>query len=277
VALAECGTHAMFAVALGPVTSGEPTYAKDLVGALGPGMLCLADRGFSAYPLWSLAVASGADLLWRARGNAVLPVLARHPDGSYASEIVAASDRARERPLPVRVIEYALEGAAGPGSDETRYRLMTTLRDPETAPAAELAALYAERWEIEGALDELKSHQRGPRVVLRSRTIEGVYQEAWAFCCVHYALRALLAAAADDGDVDADRLSFTRTLHAARRSVRRGVASAASLTRALETGDRRDPGRSPPTPPTAGGGAGRQAQDVELRAQARRASRVAVP
>lgn len=180
VALAECATHAMFAAAMGPCTTGEPTFAKELVaaGALRPGMLCLADRGFTAYPLWSAAAASGAELLWRARGNALLPVLARHPDGSYASEIVAADDPHRERPLPVRVVEYALDDP-GRSPDDTRYRLITTLADPDAAPAAELAALYAERWEIESVLDELKTHQRGPRVVLRSRTIEGVYQEAW--------------------------------------------------------------------------------------------------
>lgn len=233
VALAECGTHAMFAATMGPCAVGEPTLAKELVGALRPGMLCLADRGFTAYPLWSVAAATGAELCWRARGNAVLPVLARHPDGSYGSELVAADDRRREHPLPVRVVEYALDDPGRPQSEETRYRLVTTILDPAAAPAAELAALYAERWEIESALDELKTHQRGPRVVLRSRTVEGVYQEAWGFCCVHYALRALVAAAADDEDIDPDRLSFTRALHAARRSVRTGVSAGALLAVAL--------------------------------------------
>jgi hypothetical protein len=196
-------------------------------------MLCLADRGFMGFPLWSAAAATGADLLWRTRGNALLPVLARHPDGSYASELTAADDRGREHPLPVRVVEYILDDPARPLSEETRYRLVTTILDPVAAPAPELAALYAERWEIESALDELKTHQRGPRVVLRSRTVEGVYQEAWGFCCVHYALRALLASAADDEDVDPDRLSFTRALHAARRSVRSGVSGGAGLVVAL--------------------------------------------
>jgi hypothetical protein len=227
VALAECGTHAMFAVAMGPCTTGEPTLAKELTGALRPGMLCLADRGFTGFPLWSAAAATGAELLWRARGNAVLPVLVRHPDGSYASELTAADDRGREHPLPVRVVEYTLDDPGREQGEETRYRLVTTILDPATAPAPELAALYAERWEIESALDELKTHQRGPRVVLRSRTVEGVYQEAWGFCCVHYALRALVQSAADDEDIDPDRLSFTRALHAARRSVRSGVSGGA--------------------------------------------------
>ena len=68
------------------------------------------------------------------------------------------------------------------------------------APADELAALYAQRWEIESIFDELKTHQRGPRVVLRSRTPDGVYQEAWGYLCVHYAIRALIHSAARHGD-----------------------------------------------------------------------------
>jgi IS4 transposase len=131
-------------------------------------------------------------------------------------------------------VEYALDDPGREPSEETRYRLVTTILDPGAAPAAELAALYAERWEIESALDELKTHQRGARVVLRSRTVEGVYQEAFGFCCVHYALRALLASAADDEDIDPDRLSFTRALHAARRSVRSGVSGGAALAVALQ-------------------------------------------
>ena len=226
VALAECGTHAMFAAAMGPYATGEATLARGLVGALGPGMLVLADRGFTAHPLFSAFAATGADLCWRAKSNAALPVLERHGDGSYRSELVASDDkRSREKVLAVRVVEYSLDDPGRPQAEDTRYRLVTTLQSPENAPAAELAALYAERWEFESALDELKSHQRGPRVVLRSKSPEGVRQEAWAQLCTHYAIRALMAAAAGEGGVDPDRVSFTRTLHAARRSARAGVGA----------------------------------------------------
>src|SRR6202035_1659086 len=50
---------------------------------------------------------------------------------------------------------------------EPIYRLITTILDPTQAPAKELAALYHERWEIETALDELKTHLRGAKIVLR--------------------------------------------------------------------------------------------------------------
>ena len=231
VALAECGTHAIFAAALGSCSTGEPTLARELVGSAGRGMLVLADRGFTAHPLFTAFAGAGADLLWRAKENAVLPVLERHPDGSFRSELVASDDKyARERVTPVRVIEYTLDPR--PPDAPERYRLLTTIADPDAAPAGELAGLYPQRWEFETTLDELKTHQRGRRVVLRSKTPDGVRQEAWGYLCTHYAIRALMAHVADQDGVDPDRLSFTRSLRAARRSVRAGVGTSARAGRA---------------------------------------------
>ena len=237
VAVAECGTHAVTAVAMGPYATGEVSLAKELVeaGAVGPGMLVLADRGFTAFPLWDAAAATGADLVWRAKGNAVLPVLERLADGSFRSEIVATPDkRTRANVRPVRVIEYAVADPGRPQAQGLTYRLLTTITDPAAAPAADLAGLYAERWEFETALDELKTHQRGPRVVLRSKTPDGVRQEAYGYLCVHYAIRALMHTAADAVGVDPDRVSFTASLNAARRSVRtQTAATPTALRRAL--------------------------------------------
>jgi hypothetical protein len=226
VGFAECGTHAITGAAIGPYSESEQSLTHGLLGHLGPGMLCLADRGFAGFPLLEAARATGADLLWRARNNAVLPVLETFDDGSFRSEIVATPDkRTRANVISVRVIEYTV---TDPGRPETaeRYRLLTTIMDPTAAPADELAALYAERWEIETALDELKTHQRGPRVVLRSKTPDGVRQEIYGHLCTHYAIRALMSTAAEDRGVDPDRISFTRTLRAARRSTRAGLGTA---------------------------------------------------
>ena len=234
VALGECGTRAVIAAVMDSYAVGEVTLAKRLVAALQPGMLCLADRGFTAHPLFSAAAATGAALLWRAKNNAVLPVLETLPDGSFVSELVATPDKyRREDVLAVRVVEYAIDDEGRPGAIGTTYRLLTTILDPTQAPADELAALYAQRWEIESIFDELKTHQRGPRVILRSRTPEGVYQEAWGYLCVHYALRALIHDAANRGDLDPDRISFTKALHAARRSVRAGLSGTVNLATAL--------------------------------------------
>jgi hypothetical protein len=72
--------------------------------------------------------------------------------------------------------------------------------------------------EFETTLDELKTHQRGPKVVLRSKQPDGVTQEIYGYLCVHYAIRWLMHAVALEAGADPDRLSFTRTLRAARRT-----------------------------------------------------------
>lgn len=217
VGLGECGTHALFAVAVAGLDDDERTLAGRLVGALSPGMLCLADRGFYSFGLWNQARATGAQLVWRTKSNHRLAVEERLADGSYLSRLYASDDRRREHGVAVRVVEYAIDDSGRPAGD-ARYRLLTTILDPDQAPASELAALYAERWEFEGALDELKVHQRGPRVVLRSKTPDGVIQEVYGHLCVHYAIRWLMHAVALEAGHDPDRLSFTRTLRAARRT-----------------------------------------------------------
>jgi hypothetical protein len=203
----------MFAAAIGPYATPERTLATQVLPALRPGMLLMADRGFTSYELWQRAAATGADLLWRATSVFSLPVLQELPDGSYLSHLI----RKDRQPITVRVIEYTIDDDRAPEGEH--YRLVTTLLDPEQAPAVELARLYAQRWEFETALDELKTHQRGAKVVLRSKSPDGVQQEVWGFLLVHWAIRDLMHAAALDGDVDPDRVSFIRTLRLARRTV----------------------------------------------------------
>jgi hypothetical protein len=221
VGLAECGTHAVFAAALGPYSSAERALAGEVVAALRPGMLLLADRGFTSYGLWRSAAATGAQLLWRASATFNLPVLEVLPDGSHLSRLVPGrgtqAHKDRAQPVTVRVIEYTIDDGRAPEGEH--YRLVTTLLDPDQAPAAELAEMYAERWEFENTLDELKTHQLGAQVVLRSKAPDGVEQEVWGFLLVHWAIRDLMHTAALDGDVDPDRVSFTRTLRLARRTV----------------------------------------------------------
>jgi hypothetical protein len=213
-ALGECGTHAVFAAALGPLSVHETELARRVFPRLEAGMLMTADRGFPGFDLWREASAAGADLLWRVKSIAVLPVDEELADGSYLSRIYAARDKRRHAdPQAVRVIEYTL------GGDGAVYRLITTILDPEQAPAPDLAALYAQRWELEVTFDELKTHQGAPRMVLRSQSPPGVEQEAWGFLLVHYAIRALMSRAAGEAGLDPDQLSFTRTLRIARRQV----------------------------------------------------------
>jgi hypothetical protein len=225
-------------------------------------MLCLADRGVLSFDLWRTAAATGAALVWRAPATVTLPVLERHADGSYRSELrwnpqCASRDR---HPQAVRVIEYTLDGAPSP---VTRYRLVTSILAPARAPAAELATLYHERWEIETAFDELRTHLRGAQRVLRSKTPALVYQEAWGFLLTHFALRALMHEAALGAlpkARDPDTVSFTHSL----RVVRRTLPHVAALPPS---------GPAAPAPRAPAGARGNPPRERPLQSRSRRAAR----
>jgi hypothetical protein len=116
-----------------------------------------------------------------------------------------------QRGLWVRIISYQVTDER-PGEVGQVYRLVTTLLNPQVAPALELIGLYHERWEVELVIDEIKTHQRVQRKVLRSKTPEGVRQELYGLFLAHYAVRALMAQAALEAELDPDRLSFTEGL-----------------------------------------------------------------
>lgn len=218
VSLVENGTHVLFGTQQGPYASGEITLARRVLSALRKGMLCLADRNFFGFALWAQARGSGADLLWRIKLNARLPREQPLADGSYLSRIYASDkDRRRQRNgLRVRVIEYRLHGVS---DAEPSYRLLTSLLDPEAAPATELAALYHERWEIETALAELKTRLRGAKLVLRSKTPDLVRQEFYGLMLAHFAVRGLMHEAALKADTDPDQLSFVHAVRVVRRKL----------------------------------------------------------
>jgi hypothetical protein len=214
VGLVECGTHVVFAAAIGPLRTGEHALAGEVFASLRPGMLLLADRGFFGVDMWQNAAATEADLLWRVRKDIVLPMIEQLPDGSYLTEIFDQRDIHHTRPgVRVRAVEYTITG------QEDVYRLITTILDPDQAPATELAALYAQRWEFESTLDEIKTHLGGSHLVLRSQHPDGAEQELYGFLLVHHAIRHLMHQAAAEADHDPDRISFTRSLRVVRRQV----------------------------------------------------------
>lgn len=204
VTLLEIGTRAIFAAAHGPYREHENTLAKKILSYLKAGMLLLADRGFGCYPIYSEAIKSGADLLFRVREKMKFPCLKNLDDGSYLSKIYP-SPQARRNDIdgiPVRVIEYRLK------KNGEKYVLITSILDPALAPAAELAAVYHERWEIEIGYSEIKNHLKEPGECLRSKTPELVIQEFYGYLLTHFTIRSLVHQAALKNDCDPDQLSF---------------------------------------------------------------------
>ena len=229
VGLGECGTHAIVAAAFAGFRTPERDLARQLLGALEPGMLAVADRGFYSYRMWQQAQATGADLLWRVPATLTLRVVQALPDGSYLSFLPDPKVRQRravqlakggyveeQTGIEVRVVEYEVDGQGDSGEI---FCLATTLTDPQEITAVELAAAYRHRWEFETALDELEFHQRGPARILRSKSAEMVKQEIWALLLTHYAIRDLICQAAGQAEIDPDRLSFIRSLRVIRRQV----------------------------------------------------------
>jgi hypothetical protein len=218
VSFVENGTHVLFGSRMGPYATGETTLTKSIIQNLAPGMLCLADRNFPGYELWKQTQATGADLVWRGKKNLRLPCLKRFSDDSYLSAIYPSQRDKRKKTngIEVRVIDYVLEGVP---DAEPFYRLLTTILDSEKAPAHELAALFHERWEIETALDELKTHLRGSQIVLRSKTPALVKQEFYGLMLAHFAIRGLMHEAALKDDADPDTISFTHTIRVIRRKL----------------------------------------------------------
>jgi hypothetical protein len=225
--LIESGTHVIVDAEVGAWRTSERDLAAVLGRSLRPGMLLLADRGLPGAHLWQQMAATGADLVWRVGKLWKLPAEEILPDGSWISTVHGGRGRTKHpyQDVRVRVIEYVLDDAGrDPGE---RYRLITTVTDPSRAPAAELAALYAERWESETTLAECKTHQIGARHVLTSKSPELVCQEIYAHLAVHAGLRSLMhtAALAHTPPMDPDRLSFSAALRAARRSLTAATGS----------------------------------------------------
>lgn len=235
VALGECGSHAILGAASGECNGDERALARQVAGCLEPGMLVTADRNFYSFSLWAEFRQTGADLLWRVNSNLELPVLRWLPDGSYLSIACNPKIRGHRREQLigrakagasitedeghlVRVVEYEIPDREGGGTGEI-ICVITSILDPAEATAAELAAAYHERWECEGLIDEVKTHQRGPARVLRSKSPDMVRQEIWALLLTHYGIRRLMCQAADEISEDPDRLSFMRSLRVIRRHV----------------------------------------------------------
>ncbi len=149
VSLAEIGTHVLFGTQMDGYTTSEIALSKKVLARLEKGMLCLADRNFFGFQMWTQAAATGADLLWRVKKNMRLVCEKRLPDGSYPSRIFPSERdwRHKTNGIVVRVIDYQLDGVV---DAEPMYRLVTTILDREKAPATELAACVTVRCTRQG-------------------------------------------------------------------------------------------------------------------------------
>lgn len=236
VAHVRTGSRRWIGAAVGGYLDGENTLADELEGTLQPGMLNLADRGFFSMHRWIRFSATGAHLCWRVKNTAksvpfktltTLPdgselVRLRESDGMLSKRRRDAGDRTlpRLQQVTARLVCFTVTARTASGHIKTTtIRVLTTLLDHAAFPAREIAALYAERWQIEIAFLHLKKTLRGARRVLRGRSPELARQEAWALLLVHNMIATLAARAAAQAGTDPDAVSFTAVLSLVRAGI----------------------------------------------------------
>jgi hypothetical protein len=236
VALLQAGTMRWKAAAIGGYHDGENALADQLEGALGPGQLSLADRGFFSMDRWLRFSAAGAHLLWRVKNAArsvPFRLLRTLKDGSglvllreSGNMLGRRRKEAGDRTLPrledtvARLVCFTVLTRTRRGRTKTAaIRVLTTLLDPDAFPAAEIAALYAARWQVETAFLHLKKTVRGAGRALRGRLASLARQEDWALLLVHNMIAALGAEAAVTAGTSLAAVSFTAVLSLAREHV----------------------------------------------------------
>src|SRR5260370_637702 len=225
----EIGSHAHLGAVLAPGFQSEMALVPELLTSLPPNSLVLQDSGFRGAWWIQMLKQAGHESITRLQADEYTCGGQRLNDGSYLVQIRRSKDELLPQPLTLRIIEYRLDAQiAEPlaqlqrsrGRTSTRKvvtadqvsRLATTLLDPVAAPAAEIAACYHERWELELVYDEMQEHQLSTPVLL-SKTAMGVMQEACARLVGHYALRAwMMHSAQQQPGLDVDRLSFTQAV-----------------------------------------------------------------
>jgi hypothetical protein len=178
-AFVEGRTHVVLDLAAGGTLESR---VEELAGRLRPGAIYLTNCSVAGRSLWDTARARDADLIFPVDSDWQVSPSERLADGSSS---VAVHDAAGNAILPdgARLID---DGGAG------SRRLLTTLIDPGTTPAAALRELYATRPSVAECLDDLRVHQHTATAVLRSKSAEGALQEIYGLLLAHYAIRALL-------------------------------------------------------------------------------------
>ncbi|MGY2093349.1 IS4 family transposase [Nocardia gipuzkoensis] len=184
LAVVACGIRTVLDAVFGSYLVGETNYAPNLFGCLKPGMLLLADSNFAVTALIEQITDTGAQWLVRGKLNRKVPAIQRFGDGSWLTRIGAAT---------VRVIdaEIVVHCAGGPRRGG-RYRLFTSLTDPQRWLAIESVTVYHLRWEIETSYFELESSILGGQV-LRARNPAGIAQEVYALLITYQALCTAIA------------------------------------------------------------------------------------
>lgn len=210
--LMHLGSHLVVDASVGPYDLSEHTLTEFLVPSIPNNSLTLVDRGLHSYLTFTRILGKGENrhILLRLKSGIHVNILETLTDGTAIAELEAPTAVKREHPnvpdaIRLRVIDYRNEkGESG--------RLITSLLDPQAYPAQEIIGLYHERWELELAFDELKTHMRERAFCLRSKYPDGVYQEFWGLMLTYNLVRREMAQVAQAQGLSPTRISFRSSL-----------------------------------------------------------------
>jgi hypothetical protein len=185
--------------------TGETTLAQGLWASMPDNSLVIFDRNFLIKrQLVYFETSGNKHWLSRSKANTRWASVQRLGPNDELVEL-----QIKEPGLPktwqLRAIHYKRKGFP-------RATLLTSLLDPKTAPAAELVALYHERWELELGYDELKTHMLDREEAIRSRTPAGVRQELWGIAIAYNLIRLEMERVAKLAKVPPTRISFMSAL-----------------------------------------------------------------
>ena len=209
----------------GGYLDGENTLADELEQSFTGGILNTADRGFFSMDRWIRFSARGAHLAWRVK-KAPSPSRSRpsrrsttDPSSCCCANRIMLGSGARARgqdPAPApghraRLVSFTVTAGTARRVKTSVIKVLTTLLDPQEFPA-EIAALYARRWQVEIAFLHLKKTVKGTGRTLRGRSVTLARQEAWALLLIHNMTAAIAARAAGQAGIDPRLIPFTAVL-----------------------------------------------------------------
>jgi hypothetical protein len=212
VALMVLRSHLLAAAEFGASSDSEVKLAEKIWPTLPENSITIVDRGFVSYKVFHQIHSGDNNRHWltRSKNNLKLRVIKRLGKSDHLVEIPLNRNLRRANPhlpetLPARAIRYQRRGFRP-------QTLLTSLLDAHKYPAAEIIDLYHERWEIEIALDEIKTHTLDREEALRSRAPERVLQELWGLALGYNLVRLEMERAATLARLPPSRISYKASL-----------------------------------------------------------------
>jgi hypothetical protein len=189
-------------------------YAKQLIDGIPNDSLTVFDRGFLSAEILCALTQGGSErhFIIPTKSNTRWEVIEgdENSDDFTVRMRVSPQARAKCAELP----DFWEARAITVIDQQGRKRiLLTSLRDRRRYKPADIANCYTRRWGIETSYRELKQTMLGATLTLRSKTVDGVYQEIWGTLIAYNLIRLEIAKAALVVKCEPTEVSFIRAFH----------------------------------------------------------------